>query len=208
MSCFKNPRFAKELAYRTMANYYLLRDRELESEMPMSSELQRVINRMQSEGFDDSLQYEVTLALNSMLGLLVFPQQEYFSESISSNDFRKLPVLKECMSNTQYKNTYNEDKNKPANIIKHMRNALSHDRIMIIPESADNKDITHIRFQDAARSIGGKTRPLQNGGNLDRSISEKKRNNKIVYEFDLLISVDRLEAVLMEIAEYLIGFDK
>lgn len=206
MSCFKNSRFAKELAYRTMVNYYLLRGQVPESDKPLSPEIQRVLHKMQAEGFDVSMKYEVTLALNSMLGLLILPQQEYYSESLSSCSFRKLPTLEMCMNDRSYKNTYGDAKDKPAPVIKHMRNAVAHDRIMIIPESADNKDITHIRFRDAAYLCNGSTRAFSNGRSLDQQITQKKRNDGTVYEFDLRISVERLEAVLMEIAEYLIDF--
>ena len=83
---------------------------------------------------------------------------------------------------------------------------LSYDRLIIIPESADNKDITHIRFRDAAYLCNGFPRAFSNGRNLDQQIAQKKNNGSTVYEFDLCISVDKLENVLMEIAEYLIDF--
>lgn len=206
MSCFKNPRFAKELAYRTMVNYYLLRDHTPRNDAVLSPELQRVWGKMQAEGFEVTMKYEVTLALNSMLGLLILPQQEYYSETLSGCGFWKLPMHEMCMSERSYKNTYSEARDKPALVIKHMRNAVAHDRIMIIPESADNKDITHIRFRDAAYLCNGSTRAFSNGRNLDQQIAQKKRRGGAVYEFDLRIGVDRLEAVLMEIAEYLIDF--
>lgn len=206
MSCFKNPRFAKELAYRTMVNYYLLRGFIPVADGPHSPELQRIISKMEFEGFKVSLRYEVTLALNSMLGLLVLPQQEYFSGSMSFDGFCKLPILEECMQSKEYKNTYEEDKSKPALVIKHMRNAVAHDRIIIIPENADNKNITHIRFRDAAYLNKGRMVAFGNSGDLDKMIFSKKHNGATVYEFDIRISVDKLEAVLMEIAEYLIGF--
>ena len=206
MSCFKNPRFAKELAYRTMVNYYLLRDHAPVNDLPLSPELQQVLQKMQASGFDVTMKYEVTLALNSMLGLLVLPQQEYYSESISSCGFAKLPTLKACMDSPSYLNTYAESTNKPVLLIKHTRNAVAHDRLIIIPESADNKDITHIRFRDAAYLCNGFPRAFSNGRNLDQQIAQKKNNGSTVYEFDLCISVDKLENVLMEIAEYLIDF--
>lgn len=206
MSCFKNPRFAKELAYRTMVNYYLLRDSSKQGVLPSSPEFQRVLQKMQAEGFEVTMKYEVTLALNSMLGLLILPQQEYYSESLASCGFWKLPVLAECVNSTSFKNTYEEDRDKPALIIKHMRNAVAHDRIMMIPESADNKDITHIRFRDAAFLSAGKPCAFRNGGDLNKQIAAKKRRGETVYEFDLRISVDKLESVLMEISEYLISF--
>lgn len=206
MSCFKNPRFAKELAYRTMVNYYLLRDYLQAGDVPLSLELERVLQKMQAEGFEITMKYEITLALNSMLGLMILPQQEYFSESIFSCDFRKLPTLGKCVKDPTYLNTYDEAANNPALVIKHMRNAVAHDRIMIIPESVDNKDITHIRFRDAAYLHNGSIRAFSNSRSLDRQIAQKKQDSGIVYEFDLRIGVDMLEGVLMEIAEYLIDF--
>lgn len=205
MSCFKNPRFAKELAYRTMVNYYLLRDYAPREEALLSPELQRVRHKMHAEGFEITMRYEVTLALNSMIGLLILPQQEYYFESLSSCDFWKLPTLEKCMNDPSYQNTYDEE-DKPAHVLRHMRNAVAHDRIVTIPESADNEDITHIRFRDAAYLCNRFSRAFSNGSSLDHQISEKKSNGRTVYEFDLRISVDKLEAVLMEIAEYLIDF--
>jgi hypothetical protein len=179
MSCFKNPRFAKELAYRTMVNYYLLRDYPFKNNTEFSPELQRLIGKMKEENFDITMKYEVTLLLNSLVGLLIIPQQEYYKESENSTDFWKLPTLKKCTEDKSYINTYEENKDSPANVIRHMKNAVSHKRLMIIPETANNKDITHIRFSD--RAPGG-------------------------CRFELRIGVEQLESVLMEIAEYLIGF--
>lgn len=193
MSCFKNPKFAKELAYRTMVNYYLLRDYCVKDKDTFSPELQRVLNMMKSEGFETSLKYEITFTLNSILGLLVLPQQECYKAAINSSGFERLPTLKDCIQDSSYINTYNEDEDNPAHIIRHMRNAVSHDKIMIIPESADNKNITHIQFRDEKHGI------RNNKNNSKNAIKPK-------YEFNIRVAVDQLENLLMEIAEYLISF--
>lgn len=50
MSCFKNSRFAKELAYRTMVNCYLLRVHVLETDVLLFPELQRVLHKYLCNG--------------------------------------------------------------------------------------------------------------------------------------------------------------
>lgn len=206
MSSFKNPRFAKELAYRTMVNYYNLLYFKPDLSKAQSYELQRVLRKMNDNGYETTQSYEVTLALNSLIGLLVLPQQEYYSESLSSCNFFNLPELERCINDRSYKNTYKEDKCKPANVLKHMRNSVAHDRIMIIPEAATNENITHVRFRDAV--YGSALKPFRNNSDLSMQIASKERDGVVVYEFDLTIPVEKLEVVLMEIAEYLIGFSE
>ena len=155
MSCFKNPRFAKELAYRTMVNYYLLRDYVLDANVACSNELDHILREMSKEHFDTTMKYEVTLALNSMLGLLILPQQEYYSESISSCDFSKLPTLKACIDDESYENSYGDSKGKPALVIKHMRNAVAHNRLTLFSDEDSHKDIKYILFRDTAYKRGG-----------------------------------------------------
>lgn len=173
MSCFKNPRFVKELAYRTMVNYYLLRDYVLDTNVEHSSELQHILDEMSKEHFDITMKYEVTLALNSMLGLLILPQQEYYSESISSCNFSKLPTLMACIEDESYKNSYNDSKDKPALVIKHMRNAVAHNRLTLFSDKDSNKDIKYICFRDAAYEMGGRLCAFSENKNLDNQIEKK-----------------------------------
>lgn len=50
MSCFKNFRFAKELAYRTMVDCYLLRVHVLETDALLFLEIQRVLHKYWRNG--------------------------------------------------------------------------------------------------------------------------------------------------------------
>lgn len=79
MSCFKNPNFVKEFAYRTMVNYYNLKN--MKHDGNVLPEVEPIIKKMEKNGFDTSQNYEVTLAINSMVGLLIFPEQKYYTEA-------------------------------------------------------------------------------------------------------------------------------
>ncbi len=189
-----------------MVNYFNLRDFKPDLSKPQSYELQHILRKMGDCGYETTQHYEVTLALNSIIGLLILPQQEYYSESQSSDNFFDLPGLKHCICDKSYKNTYKESRRKPANVLKHMRNSVAHDKIMIIPETADNKDITHIRFRDASYVEDKALKTFQNKSDLTIQIDSKNQAGFTVYEFDLTIPVEKLEAILMEIAEFLVGF--
>ncbi|GHT44358.1 hypothetical protein AGMMS49965_19830 [Bacteroidia bacterium] len=69
---------------------------------------------------------EVTMLLNCMLGLLVFPQEKYLK-----------PIEKGSGSD------------EIRDVIRHLRNAVSHGRFDM--ESEDGKQITHIKFYDCPK---------------------------------------------------------
>lgn len=213
MSGYKNPNFVKEFAYRTKVNYYLLKQHISSPNLAYSQPLEKVIQDMESNGFDTSMKYEVTLMINSMIGLLILPEQAYFDDNRNVLDYSRLSVLKKYVDDTDnYSNTYREkfmNEDMPLSIIRHMRNAISHDNIMIIPESARYGNITHIRFRDAAFSHTDNDHlrafEKKKGYSLDYLINQAKRNHKNVYEFSLRIKVEDLEELLMEIADFLIN---
>ena len=79
-----------------------------------------------------------------------------------------------CIKERSYKNTYGGAKDKSTFEIKHMRNAVEHDRIMIISKSAGNRDIIHIRFQDASYFCNGSPPAFRNGRKPEQQILQKK----------------------------------
>ena len=75
--------------------------------------------------------FEVTQMVNSLLGLLVFPKEEYFRHI--SNEFPD-EEIKRILSKSV--STYPEDLNGTKsfkNIIKHIRNAIAHERLSVYP---------------------------------------------------------------------------
>lgn len=220
MSGFLTKDFVKEFAYRTMINYYNFKNMDV-SKSPIL-EVEEIHEKMRQNEFDVSPKYEVTSAINSMIGLLVFPEQAAYKKADADNEinFDKLPNLYECINTDSFYNSYIDiysnkfsivickEKNIPVEVLKHLRNAVAHERIMIEPLSKDGKNITHIKFEDE------KTKKLDCEKKLIVKLDtyphmEKKKKNKKEYylyncKFQLLIPVEKLEGVLMEIANYLI----
>lgn len=219
MSAFKNPIFIKEFAYRTMVNYYNFKNIEVSEKV--IPEVKPILDEMHSNGFDTSQKYEVTLAINSMVGLLIFPEQNYYNDILNEKSFDNLPILKECIENEKcdYLNTYVKISREripikeeviPVNILNHMRNSLAHEHIMIKPQSTDGKNITGITFGDSSIPKGYSNISEKIKIKLDKNIFcgkfKQNANGNYYYknEFRLTIPVEKLEGVLMEIANYLI----
>ena len=99
MSEMRDRNFVPELVYRTKVNYYAMRLNDTREEEEIlngfdeikkeellnkkqwySEELMRLKHEMNARKFDVDNYYEVSLLLNSLIGLLVFPQQKYFEE--------------------------------------------------------------------------------------------------------------------------------
>ena len=232
MSMFKNRNFVNEFAYRTKLNYY--NARLLSSEPDAVDDIQSKINHLKAEmgknGYEISDFYEVTQLINSLIGLLVFPEQAYFNEMTNNpNDLkRKFPTLSTVVESEGYINTYKENYGKrewdantqqvksPKNLMLHMKNAVSHMHLMIHPEncrllSGDKEQkITAIVFEDACpyyyNEHKGEWRSDINLSNFRRHKGsfENYRVNypyQLAY-FKLRIPVENLEAVLMEICDY------
>ncbi len=200
MSAFKYPNFIKEFAYRTMANYYLLRDCDDETKLKItakSRELKETIREMKMEDFESSLRYEVTSLINSLVGLLIFPQQMYYEKMSKHCNWDTLVELKRCVDSSydtpkmRYVNSY-EEECAPFNILRHMRNAIAHDRIQLYPLAYHNDQLTHIIFKDKEK--------------VEIEISSGRKITK-EYRFNLTIPVDKLEKVIMEICQYLLSFE-
>lgn len=113
--------FIKDFADRTMENLKIIEDISLKKE--------------NESGF------EITQLINSMIGLLIFPQQKYFNQlkKFDSND-----EIIEIFKNAKEEN--GENKNF-AIMLRHMRNSISHNNLKIHP-NALQKSITEIEFWD------------------------------------------------------------
>lgn len=194
MGAFNNPNFVAEFAYRTKLNYYNLRYLQAEDNQE-KNQIEDKINQLQSDMQKHSYYicdfYEVTQLLNSLIGLLVFPEQNWYR--FISNDpddlERMFPSLSHYVNNekggfeSNYKEGDGEEKKSPRNILRHLRNAVSHEKIGIRPINGriDGKRvIEQVEFKDSRGS-------------------EK---------FRIVFNVEDLEPILMEISDALISLTR
>lgn len=203
MSEFKDEKFVPEFVFRTQYNYYRGLLLQLNSEEGKEEQKQKAINRLHylkdyadENGYNISNFYEVTQSINSLIGLLVFPEQTYYDEiSENPSDLEKMPTLASYIIGDKKENFHNTyrcskkaqewldnpvEKFSPKNIIRHFRNAAAHKRISIYPINSGG-DITHIEFRD-----------------------ERSNNKKEKGEFFLRVAVEDLEEILLEISEFVL----
>lgn len=76
--------------------------------------------------------YDVTLLINSMLGLLVVPKEKFWREM---DDFQISNEISSLTNNIQ-ENTYPGDQTIK-NIVKHLRNAVAHGKMTIFGEESN-----------------------------------------------------------------------
>lgn len=187
MSCLENPNYIREFIYRTKLNYYrnmYLYGNEKDKYIKLINELE---SQMKSEKYVVEEFYEVTALINSMIGMLIFPEQNLYKQiSNKEDDLKRLfPTLYECTQYAEYVNTYGN--NSPREIIKHIRNACSHQRVLIYPmERKDENKISKIILQDSCNKAG-------------------HNNTK---NFSIEIPVELLEKVIMEICDYALSVSK
>lgn len=230
MSLFKDEKFVPEFVYRTQVNYYKALQMKLNSEEGKEEQKRKISVRLchlerfaKSMEYSESDFYEVTQLINSLIGLLIFPEQAYFDNmSEDINDLKKFPKLGNYISDGRGKNffnTYKSSKNAPLwednpsegdtprNIIRHLRNAVAHGNVSIFPINCTG-EITHVDFKDEQCNIRRRT----STSNTSRWIPERhrlqpqKRSQDTIKkeEFFLRVSVDDLEEVLLEISEFLL----
>lgn len=95
------------------------------------------------ENVDSGKVYEVTQLINSLLGLLIFPQQKYYDKLPHIFPDYEIQILMEKCTSTNYK------ENKPKsfkNILRHLRNSIAHKRIGVEPYGP--VEIERIKFED------------------------------------------------------------
>ena len=204
MSEFKDENFVNEFAYRTKLNYFYQKERFAKDEKIREQARREITitkSIMKRKQFDVAEYYEVTDIINSLIGLLIFPESNVFDHipNFEQDLKNKFPQLYKCKQYDEqflndappiirYKSTVDGyfktmERNSPRDICRHLRNSLCHWRVMIEPHSASigegQSQIVSIQFQDG-------------------------RNPHDV-KFSLTIKVEDLEAVVMEICDYLIN---
>ena len=196
MGGFQDGKFVSEFACRTKLNYLKQKMANEENELEKADIKKQIValeQKMAERDFDISKYYEVTDLLNSMLGLLIFPEQNaYDNMSNREGDMRnRLPNLYRVISTQgNYSNSYERERRSPKGpryVLKHMRNAASHDRVMILPKSkktiSGGNKITSIEFYD----------------------QDKNNDN---WKAKIVIPVEDLEIILFEICDYLLDIAK
>lgn len=239
MSEMRDRNFVPELVYRTKVNYYTMRLKATKKEEEIlcgpdcvekeellqqkewyRKEIDKLKGEMNKHGFDVDNYYEVTLLLNSLIGLLVFPQQK-FRKKIEErlNAVEDLPLLMKLVSRKGlFYSSYNEEKKVACNMLRHIKNSLSHERVMIIPQSFEMHEteiknpITHIVFQDVDRKHQGtqdKQKKLSGyifveGVKLElEGLPREYKNGHSV--FCLVVPVEELEDIIMEICDAILS---
>lgn len=226
MSGISDPNKVYEIAYRTKINYYrgIMWNEELPEEERSRAkvEIEFIYNEMKRKNYTRESFYHITALLNSLVGLLVLPEQFVF-DNISNNENDLsiiLPHLEKCAKRNDFVNTYNGEKKKsPKKLIQHIKNSLSHDRVMIIPESKKDGDITSIDsiiFQDAKLTRKVKRNGYIEYKNVDEILEsyhgdikkfkwDSNDSNLVFSKFSITIPANRFEKIVMEIADYLLS---
>lgn len=228
MSLFKDEKFVPEFVYRTQVNYYKALQMKLNSEEGKEDQKRKISARLcHLERFAKSMEYsksdfyEVTQLINSLIGLLIFPEQVYFDNmSKDINDLKRLPKLGGYISDDRGKNflnTYKSSKNAPLwednpseeytprNIIRHLRNAVAHGNVSIFPINCAG-EITHVDFKDEQCNIWKRNPTSSTSRWIPKGHRNQRRNRDTIKkeEFFLRVSVDDLEEVLLEISDFLL----
>ncbi len=163
--------------------------------------------------------FEVTQLVNSLVGLLILPQQRYFKKinndilkecrifnTLTKSMCKNLDQIIDSTENTflnmpTYINTFNKD--SPTDVLRSMRNAISHNHVMLYPEcDGVSPSIQSVVFEDCSTRAAKKLNFLNHVGSI------LKCNNKDVIEilkkdgfFRLAIPVDMLEPFLFELCD-------
>lgn len=138
----------------------------------------KIIKQYDEFGFSPKDNYNATLLCNCLMGILVYPEQEYYEkidETFLSTKTRQLLVSSVKKIGVKK----NSDENDIKYFFRRMRNAVSH-RHVKFPKS-------NIKNDTSIRSIC-----LYDDGNY------KKKHNLEDYEFKLEIQIDDLKDILIE----------
>ncbi len=249
---YKRINFVEEFAYRTKINYYTMELQRLKKERipnkypnekiaqidkricDIEDEMNNLKNKMKEKDFAISDYYEVTMLINSLMGLLVFPKEsEYTKIGGSFDNFKELKSVIDT-PNSYFSSYKGEERICPKNVIRHMRNALSHNKIGICPLSINQvKHISHIVFYDidikkdngeyntslvvSSKEVYKKI-PLSDlekifSENILQKVKELKTTKPLSAKdfidenapvFCLVIPIEKLESVVMEICDGII----
>lgn len=135
--------------------------------------------------------YDVTIMINSAVGLLVVPKEVYFKnnkfpDSVVNKDL--LTKLQSCIQVNLYDGKQNTD-NSLYTIIRHMRNSVAHGRMTIHVKDTNihsqMADIETVEFYDKG------------------TFTDKKTKKPITTEFKTVISVELFKELLIAIAQHI-----
>lgn len=215
MGCLRDPNYVREFAYRTKLNFYRNMYLYGNNEEEYSQKIEALEKVMNDEGYVIEEYYEVTDLINSMIGLLIFPEQNLYDYlSDNEEDLRKFfPTMFSCIQNNEYVNTYaSNERYSPKDIIRHIRNSFSHDKVLLYPRNSKNKEkIKKIIIQDyCIRSyINEQTqKDIQEKINQHVGDIRELRINQYIKLFSIEIPVEVFEKFVMEICDYALSESK
>ena len=121
-----------------MSNY-------LQQEYDFINRTKKIIK--QYHAIQENEKYEVTLLLNSFVGLLILPQQYWYDHlpETSLNE-KEWGISQEMIKFIQKDEIINVK-----NVVRHLRNAISHYHFHAFGD--DNKNISHIKFEDFDKQL-------------------------------------------------------
>lgn len=198
--------FATEFALRTLVNCYRLyeidRGHFEENEIAqIEHTYDKVRDKIQHYQYNELDVCFGTQLMNSILGLLVFPQQQFWNEVTKSKSetvwYNLFPTLARYVFSTNseiFEFDYSSWSNKRGcyikeektvhNILRHMKNSVSHKRISLYPQGVTTtNEVESIVFED------------------------QKDENGVESIFKLKIEKNDLLPILLEISEYFINID-
>ncbi|MBR5202575.1 MAG: hypothetical protein IKW45_04860 [Clostridia bacterium] len=208
MSAFREGNnFATEFALRTLVNCYRIyefdRDNFSERERrKIESTYDKVRDKVQQNNYTELEVCFGTQLMNSILGLLVFPQQQFWDEITKSKSetvwYNLLPSLAKYVFSdnpdifkfdysywSKKRECYVKEDKTVSDILRHMKNSVSHKRISLYPQGVTTtNEVEFIVFED------------------------QKDDNGIKSVFKLKIEKDDLLPILLEISEYFVNIDE
>jgi len=148
--------FIKDFAERTFENLQIVCDRK---------------DREEKTG------YEVTQLVNSCVGLLVFPKEEYFATLWKDEPTMNFPnpqiqnVARKIVCSQQLGNIPCRCSSHFGHMLRHLRNAVAHGRITTIPD-VEVEEIEKICFTDQREKRDGNTVTTSNIVNIELTIED------------------------------------
>ena len=199
MSAYPENMFVEAFAERTKENLRFIEDKVKEE-------------KNEGKSSDEISIYETTQLINSLIGLLVFPKEEYFDlleSNTTFNDEEASNIFHKYLENSgkyTYISTYmtrdrsqvnNDPKLIPVKkedftvkfLVRRLRNAVSHNGMKIIPEVPQvGKDIEYIIFLDKGMKKIQYTKEVKKTLN-NRDIEylgefQQKKKKKVDYDFE------------------------
>ena len=208
MSYYSKDQFEYSFALRTAYNYKYVKE-----------EVKR--RRAAGEKEEDYRLYEVTQLMNSFVGLLILPHENYFKNIRNDIYFEEGSEAYKLLnkvnnehydsylietSRNRYREKYPEEKAIDAKtFIKRIRDSVAHGKFSVYPESFHNhkNEITHLRFE-SSKSLKGYWTEGDTVFVVPR-IGEPDFNETEIYreEYSIVLSIEEIEVLLFAICKEL-----